>query len=158
MVTAAKLIATSILLLSFETAKAEPVEIVLRPSDLIIRGNQYISASEIESAKVVFNKALRSNLTTEQRANAYNGLCVAHIKQENWLEAMALCNASIEHAPHNWRYYNNRGNVHLGLGQYKKAMVDYEKALAFAPKSATIQKNMALASMHLEKDANDNVR
>lgn len=127
-----------------DTAYADPTHIILHPSDLIRRGNDHLKAGEITDARRNYVRALKTDLTAAQQANAYNGLCIADIREEQWDQAIEHCNTAIDLVPHNWRYYNNRGNVYLGLGEYEKAMQEYEKGLRFAPKSITIRKNMAL--------------
>lgn len=129
---------------SFGTVQADNIEIILQPSDLIRRGNDHLKAGQIEDARLEYTRALKTNLTNPQQANAYNGLCIADIREELWEQAINHCDKAIELVPHNWRYYNNRGNVYLGLGEYEKAMQEYEEGLRFAPKSTTIRKNMAL--------------
>ena len=132
-------------------AWADTMEIVLQPSDDIRRGNDYIKAGQISEARQAYSRALKANITVSQQANAYNGLCIADLREELWEAAMTHCDMAIDLVSYNWRYYNNRGNVYLGLGQYKKAMEQYEKGLRYAPKSSTIRKNIALAQSRVDK-------
>lgn len=127
------------------SASASKVEIQLQPSGLLMRGNEYLERGEIVKAKTMFERALRSDLTNRQRANAHNGMCVAHLREEAWVDAMTQCDRAIKLIPVNWRFYNNRGNVHFGLGQWHEAMDDYAQGLRLAPKSITLAKNIDLA-------------
>jgi len=130
---------------------ADVVEIVLQPSDLIRRGNAYIESGEIEKAKEALSRALKSSLTSRQRANAHNSLCVANIKEEAWNEAMLQCDMAIEIVPTNWRFFNNRGNVYLGLGQLEQARINYSRGLDIAPKSKTLATNVAILEGYAKK-------
>ncbi|WP_262693278.1 tetratricopeptide repeat protein [Kordiimonas aquimaris] len=136
-------------------AWADVTKIILHPSDLIRRGNDHIKSGHISEARQAYERALKSNLTNAQQANAHNGLCIANIREEIWEDAIIHCDKAIDLAPHNWRYYNNRGNAYLGLGQYQDAMKEYEKGLQFAPKSRTIRKNIALAQSRRNRDSVD---
>ncbi len=141
---ARKLIVGCLLVGLAHAAAADVVEIILQPSDLIRRGNSHIESGEIEKAKETLSRALRSSLTSLQRANAHNSLCVANIKEEAWDEAMRQCNAAIAITPSNWRFFNNRGNVYLGLGQLDLARENYQRGLRIAPKSKTLATNVAI--------------
>ena len=132
-------------------ATADMVEIILQPSDLIRRGNAYIEQGEIEKAKNTLSRALDSNLTSRQRANAHNSLCVVNIMEEAWNEAMHQCNAAIEMVPTNWRFYNNRGNIYLGLGQWDLARENYQRGLRIAPKSTTLATNVAILENYAQR-------
>lgn len=138
-------------------ATAEMVEIILQPSDLIRRGNVYIEQGEIEKAKETLSKALDSKLTSRQRANAHNSLCVANIKEEEWGEAMRQCNAAIKISRVNWRFYNNRGNVYLGLGQLDLARENYQRGLRIAPKSRTLATNVAILEDYAQRNKPKNI-
>ena len=133
------------------TVLADMVEIVLQPSDLIRRGNAHIETGDLEKAKVSLARALETNLTSRQRANAHNSLCVANIKEESWDEAMEHCNAAIKMSRSNWRFYNNRGNIYLGLGKLDMAMENYRRGLRIAPQSKTLATNIAILEQQAQK-------
>ncbi len=151
MKTARKIIVGCLLVGLSHAVSADMVEIILQPSSLIRRGNSYIESGEIEKAKETLSRALKSSLTSRQRANAHNSLCVANIKEEAWSEAMLQCDAAIEIAPTNWRFFNNRGNVYLGLGQLDQARESYRRGLRIAPKSKTLATNVAILEQYAQK-------
>lgn len=130
---------------------ADTFEIILQPSDLIRRGNAHIETGDIEKAKASLSRALETNLTLRQRANAHNSMCVANIKEESWEEAMTHCDAAIKMTRSNWRFYNNRGNVYMGLGQFEQAMENYRRGLRIAPKSITLATNIAILEEQARK-------
>lgn len=123
--------------------------IVLQPSELIQRGNSLIQAGELDEAKVFLKRALTSGLTERQTANAHNSLCVAFIKEEHWRKAMNHCDAAIELVGYNWRFFNNRGNIYLGLGQPELALREYSQGLKISPNAGTLLSNMRLAENQL---------
>lgn len=123
--------------------------IVLQPSELIQRGNSLIEAGELQEAKNYLERALKSGLTEQQTANAHNSLCVAFLKEEHWRKAMNHCDAAIELVSYNWRFFNNRGNIYLGLGQPELALREYNKGLKISPNAGTLLVNMRLAENQL---------
>lgn len=125
-------------------AGANTFEIVLQPSELLRQGNSYLSQGDLEKAKLILGRALESNLTNAQLANVHNSLCVAHIKEEDWSNAMGHCDSAIARIPTNWRFHNNRGNIYFGLGNYSEALNSYEKGREIAPKSLTIAENIKM--------------
>jgi tetratricopeptide (TPR) repeat protein len=127
-------------------ASAIQTEIVIQQSELLRQGNTYLEKGEIDKAKKSLMRALKSNLTDRQRATTMNSLCVAHLKEESWRKAEKFCDKAIEIFPVDWRYYNNRGNVYLGLGKIKAAIEQYEKGLDLAPNSSVITSNIELAN------------
>lgn len=132
-------------------AFADPFEIVLQPSELLRQGNSYLEAGEIDKAKKVLARALNSDLTEKQMANVHNSMCVAHIKEEAWQTALKHCDAAIKIVPTNWRFHNNRGNIHFGMRNYQQAMENYQKGLKIAPKSQTIAANIEMLQRYLKR-------
>lgn len=141
---------TGFLLASHAGVASNTFEIVLKPSDLLRQGNAYIEAGEIEKAKVSLTRAIKSNLTSRQLANAHNSLCVAFIKDESWQKAMTHCNAAIKIVPTNWRFHNNKGNIYFGLRRFDLAMKNYERGLRIAPKSTTLATNIEMLENYVQ--------
>jgi len=51
----------------------------------------------------------------------------------------------------NWRFYNNRGNIYLGLGKLDMAMENYRRGLRIAPQSKTLATNIAILEQQAQK-------
>ena len=126
------------------------LEIVLQASASLQRGNDLVLLGRPSEAREFFAMALGTDLTDFQRAKAHNGICVTHIMEEQWAEAMEHCNQAIRIVPTNWRFYNNRGNIYLETGEIDRAMAEYDRGLRLAPKSLIIQGNMELAEGRAE--------
>ncbi len=56
-------------------------------------------------------------------------------------EALPHCNRALELDRTNWRIYNNRAAVFVGLKQFDSAMTDVNAGLALAPASPTLIKS-----------------
>ena len=129
---------------------ADTFEIVLQPSSLLNKANDYLQVGDTKKAKVTLERALETNLTERQLANAHNSLCVAHIREEAWSTAMEHCETAIKIVPTNWRYHNNQGNVFFGLRNYDQALSSYNKGLKLAPRSITLATNVKMLVSHAE--------
>ena len=125
-------------------------EVVLRPSSLLDKANGYLQVGDTEKAKVALERALETDLTERQLANAHNSLCVAHIKEESWTTAMDHCDTAIKLVPTNWRFHNNLGNVQFGMGNYGKALRSYNKGLKMAPRSTTLAGNIEMLESYVQ--------
>lgn len=121
------------------------LEIILRASEFLQKGNELVIRGDAIGAREEYERALRGELTMHQRARAYNGLCVTHIMEEEWADALKQCNTAIAIAPNNWRFYNNRGNIFLETGEIGRAQEEYQRGLELAPNSIVIRNNIALA-------------
>ncbi|WP_417451990.1 tetratricopeptide repeat protein [Kordiimonas sp.] len=121
------------------------LEIILRASENLRRGNELVIRGDALAAREVYARALRGTLTMLQRARAHNGLCVTYIMEEEWTDALKQCNTAISIAPNNWRFYNNRGNIFLETGEIARAQKEYARGLKLAPSSVVIRRNIELA-------------
>jgi len=57
----------------------------------------------------------------------------ARQRSQTWHDSISLWTDVIRSNPHIPEAYNNRGAVYAGLGQYDRALADYERALAIDP-------------------------
>ena len=128
-----------------ETDSMPKLEIILRASEFLRKGNELVIRGDAVGAREEYARALKGDLTVHQRARAYNGLCVTHIMEEEWSDALKQCNTAIRIAPNNWRFYNNRGNIFLETGEIDRAQEEYARGLELAPNSIVIRNNIKLA-------------
>ena len=91
----------------------------------------YSAMGEYERAIPLYKRSLE---LMPDYAQAYNNLGAAYGTQERYGEALALIREAIKTDPLNpGRYYNNLANVYLSLGDSRKALVLYRKALQVNP-------------------------
>ena len=83
---------------------------------------------------------------TDRTSFAYVKLDDAALKR--WEEALEHCNKALELDPGNWRTYNNRAAVFVGLKQFDLAMTDVNAGLEIAPDSATLRKSRDVVRQH----------
>lgn len=112
-------------------------------------GARAIDNNEVAKGVELSREAIDSDtLNPFQKAKAYNNICVGFFKLKLYEEALKNCDTAVSLSSSNWTYYNNRGGVRWGLGQYDAAIADYMKALEFNPKSERVQQNLSLAYKH----------
>ena len=70
-------------------------------------------------------------------------LAVALIGLKRYPEAVGLCDAELKHAPDRPDLLCSRGVAWMELGEYKKAMADYRRALEASPGNQVIYYNLA---------------
>jgi tetratricopeptide (TPR) repeat protein len=68
-----------------------------------------------------------------------------------WNNTLALWDDTLKKSPHKVRPHNNRGNAYADLGDYKKAIDDYNAALKLNPFHANSYFNRGLAFYRLKK-------
>jgi len=126
------------------------VEIVIKSSQMLEKGNRELKLGDPEKAEYYFARALDSNLSRNARPKALNGMCVAKIMLEEWEVAIEHCNEAIN-LRKDWRFYNNRGNAFFGMGQFEEALLSYQKALKIKPSSDILKRNRMLTELQIAK-------
>ncbi len=67
------------------------------------------------------------------------------VKKDKVGSALMKYNKAILNNPHDYRAYNNRGNLYLQMGNYKRAISDYNKAIEENPEFALVYINRGYA-------------
>ncbi len=132
-------------------ASAGTVEIVLKSSYLLQKGNKALKRGDAETAERYFSRAIESNLSTEARPKVFNGMCVAKILKEEWDLAIENCDEAIRLRSNDWKFFNNRGNAHLGNGNFEMAIENYDRALGMYPSSKILLQNKTIAETRLAR-------
>ncbi|TNE61900.1 MAG: tetratricopeptide repeat protein [Alphaproteobacteria bacterium] len=96
-------------------------------------GDRALAAGETLKAADYFRKALRKNLSADERIAAQNSLCAAEFILGNYDAASEACTAAIRADGGYWKAYVNRGNARNALGDTEGAIADYCEAKALEP-------------------------
>jgi tetratricopeptide (TPR) repeat protein len=141
---------------AFATSQPEPTVashvIWLQPSKVILQGTEMIESGETDQiikGMALIKREMRRNLVLQDLVSARNNLCVGHLLLKEFNVALEECSSVISLRPSLWQAYNNRANANMGLGNYKAAIPDYEKAAELNPDSNTVQGNLDLARRQL---------
>ncbi|MBL4601531.1 MAG: tetratricopeptide repeat protein [Emcibacteraceae bacterium] len=86
------------------------------------------------------SKMYRASQRTRYRYNIYNALCISLTSNNEYEDALAACNEAIDSDPHRWHAINSRGSLNYKMGNYTKALTDYQRALNKAPERKRIKR------------------
>ena len=82
------------------------------------------------------------------QAAGHSNVCAGYAALKRWQEALEHCNRALDLDRGNWRTYNNRAAVFVGLKQYDLAMTDVNAGLEIAPNSSTLLKSREVVIQH----------
>jgi regulator of sirC expression with transglutaminase-like and TPR domain len=97
------------------------------------RGNQWRQKRQYETAANDYGEAVKHN---PQHANAWGSRCWMNVLLDRLQVALSDCDAALKIRA-DADDSDSRGFVHLRLGNYDKAIADYDVALAANPRLAT---------------------
>lgn len=127
------------------SAEAYTYELIVKKSALIKKGRALLYKGQLDQAASLYERALETNLSSEDKHNVNNDLCVTYFFKREFEKALERCDAAIASAPNRWKPYNNRGNVYLEKGDLARAVADYDKGLKLLPSSEVLTANRKLA-------------
>ncbi len=109
----------------------------LAPRDIITlqnRGHAYQAEQDYDRAIADYSEAIRIE---PKFAWAFNDRCYARaIAGRELQEALADCNEALRLIPNDTHTFDSRGFVYLRLGEFDKAITDYNAVLKFNPQQA----------------------
>jgi tetratricopeptide (TPR) repeat protein len=127
--------------------------------------NQYLAdgAAALEMGR--YDEGLRLSLAGLEIANnrrdeaaGHANVCAGYAALKRWQEALPHCNRSLELSRENWRAFNNRAAVYVGLKLYDFAMTDVNAGLELAPGSRILHKSLEVVKEHREAAQRDRRR
>jgi tetratricopeptide (TPR) repeat protein len=107
------------------------------PGDIIAlqnRGHAYEAKQDYDSAIADYSEAIRIQ---PRFAYAFNDRCYARATAGRELQqALADCNEALQLIPNDIHTLDSRGFTYLRLGEFDKAITDYDAVLKFNPRQA----------------------
>ena len=101
---------------------------------------------------------LEQPTSTRDQAAGHSNVCAGYAALKRWKEALEHCNRALELDRGNWRTYNNRAAVFVGLKLYDLAMTDVNAGLEIAPNSSTLLKSREVVIQHNNAASRDRRR
>lgn len=84
-----------------------------------------------------------ATMTSRELKWYYHVSCYAAVEQGSYQEAISRCTRSIEHAATLWQDFANRGAAHAMIGNYDKAIADYQTAIRHSGNSSRLTRVIA---------------
>jgi len=147
-------LALSIALAAGAVSAAEPLSAaqsatVIGPSNpLLTQGSDALQSCRYEEGVRLTLAGLEQPLTPRDQAAGHSNVCAGYAALKRWEEALEHCNRALELDRSNWRTFNNRAAVFVGMKQFDLAMTDVNAGLEIAPNSATLRKSKEVVIQH----------
>ena len=130
------------------TVAAQSNTVIGAPNQFLADGSRAMEAGRFEEGLRLTLAGLDLPAPASDVAAAHSNVCAAHVHFKRYDEALPHCNRALELDRTNWRIYNNRAAVFVGLKQFDLAMTDVNSGLALAPASPTLIKSREVVSEH----------
>jgi tetratricopeptide (TPR) repeat protein len=125
---------------------------------LLADGAELLEAGHYALGVRVTLQGLDLPSSPRDQAAGHSNVCAGLAALERWAEALEHCNEALALDRGNWRTFNNRAAVFVGLGQYELAMADVNAGLELAPDSATLLKSREVVIQHHDAAAHERWR
>jgi tetratricopeptide (TPR) repeat protein len=142
-------------LLACATARAEePLSAaqsatVLGPTNVLLSmGSDALEAGHFEEGLRLTLAGLDQPNNPRDQAAGHSNACAGYAALKRWTDALEHCNQALELDRSNWRTFNNRAAVFVGLKKYDLAMTDVNAGLELSPNSSTLLKSREVVKQH----------
>jgi tetratricopeptide (TPR) repeat protein len=142
------------LLVSGAAMSTEPLQasqsttIIGSVNPLLTEGTNALERGRFEEGVRLTLEGLELPTNERDRAAGHSNVCAGYAALKRWTEALEHCNRALELDKTNWRTYNNRAAVFVGLKMFDLAMTDVNSGLELAPNSATLKKSREVVTQH----------
>jgi tetratricopeptide (TPR) repeat protein len=146
--TLAALFVVSVMAPALAAAQSETV--IGSPNQLLTDGARAMEAGRFAEGVRLTLAGLEQPSKPSDAAAGHSNICAAYAYLKRFEEALPHCNRALELDNTNWRTYNNRAAVFVGLKKFDLAMTDVNAGLGIAPTSATLRKSRQVVTEHQE--------
>ncbi len=130
------------------TTNSHSTTVIGAPNPMLTAGTAALQAGNFEAGVRLSLAGLEAPNNPRNRAAAHSNICAGYAALKRWEEALQHCNQALQIDSGNWRTFNNRAAVFVGLKQFDLAMTDVNAGLALAPGSATLLKSREVVKEH----------
>lgn len=127
---------------------AQSATVIGPANPLLTAGTNALEMRRYEEGVRLTLAGLEQPASTRDLAAGHSNVCAGLVALKRFEEALEHCNKALELDRTNWRTYNNRAAVFVGLEQYELAMTDVNAGLEIAPQSGTLQKSREVVLEH----------
>src|SRR5262245_36978066 len=123
----------ALLVLGPGAALAQTATILGNTNQQLADGSAALASGRYEEGIRLSLAGLEVPNNTADEAAAHSNICAGYAALKRWSKALPHCNRSIELDRGNWRTFNNRAAVFVGLKLYELAITDVNTGLTIAP-------------------------
>jgi len=122
---------------------------VIGPTNpLLTDGTAALEAGRYEEGVRLTLAGLDRPNNSRDAAAGHSNICAGYAALKRWHDALTHCNRALELDRNNWRTFNNRAAVFVGLKMYDLAVTDVNAGLELAPTSRTLHKCQQIVNEH----------
>ena len=125
---------------------------------LLTEGSQQLEAGHYQEGVRLTLAGLGQPNSVKDQAAGHSNLCAGYVALKQLEEALSHCNRALELDRTNWRTYNNRAAVFVGMGKYDLALADVNAGLELAPDSETLHQSRQAVMQHQNAAGRDRWR
>lgn len=131
-----------------DSSTAHSATIIGPLNPLLAAGTDALEMRRYEEGVRLTLAGLEQPNSIHDQAAGHSNVCAGYAALKRWEEALVHCNHALELDRDNWRTYNNRAAVFVGLKKFDLAMTDVNAGLELAPQSATLRKSREVVLQH----------
>lgn len=136
----------------------QSVTVIGAPNSKLVSGSAALEAGRYDEGIRLSLEGLEDVASYRDQAAGHANVCAGFAALRRWREALPHCNRSIELDRGNWRAFNNRAAVYVGLGLLDLALGDVRAGLALAPDSGMLHKSLEVVNEHRAAEQRDRRR
>ncbi len=142
---ATAMIAFGMLMMATMTAPSNAETIYFTANVNIERAEEAIKQHDLGRAEKYLVRAIRSNLSEEQKSHVLSSLCGVRLEQGLFDQALTDCEAALRLDRKNWVALNNQASIKLQQDDVDGALKDLVAATKVKPASKAVAHNLAIA-------------
>jgi len=136
----------------------QSITVLGAPNQNLASGSVALAAGHFEDGIRLSLAGLQDVASRSDQAAGHANVCAGYAALKRWHEALPHCNRSLDLDRSNWRAFNNRAAVYVGLGMLELAMTDVNAGLELAPDSKTLHKSLEVVKEHRDAERRDRRR
>jgi tetratricopeptide (TPR) repeat protein len=136
----------------------QSITILGAPNPQLASGSAALEAGRYQEGIRLSLAGLEEVASARDQAAGHANVCAGYAALKRWQEALPHCNRSLELDRGNWRAFNNRAAVYVGLGMFELALTDVNAGLELAPDSAILRKSLEVVNEHRAAERRDRRR
>jgi len=136
----------------------QSITVLGAPNQGLASGSTALEAGRYEEGIRLSLAGLEDVASRKDQAAGHANICAGYAALKRWNEALPHCNRSLELDRGNWRAFNNRAAVFVGLKMFDLALTDVNAGLELAPDSKILHKSLEVVNEHRAAEKRDRRR